>query len=175
MRGDLIDEIVTITIKENLNQRAISLNQKSHFGKLEEDGVELSVIEAFYLMENGRLNIYESSKSDKKLEPNYIRNIIKENSGYAKYLVYKDLKDRGYIIKTGFKYGSEFRLYERGKSPGEGHSDYLVKIIHENHNINALDFASYVRVSQGVKKSLLIAVVDDEKDITYYKVEWIRP
>jgi len=175
MRGDLTNEIVTITIQKNLNQRAISLNQKSHFGKLEDDILELSIIEAFYLMEDGRLKIYESSKDDKKLEPNYIRNIIKENNGYVKYLVYKDLKDRGYIIKTGFKYGSDFRLYERGKSPSEGHSDYLVKIIHENYDINALDFASYVRVSHGVKKNLLIAVVDDEKDITYYMVEWIRP
>lgn len=175
MRGDLTDEIVTVFIKKNLNQKAISLNQKNHFGKLNGDVLELSIIEAFYLMENGRLNIYECSKSDEKLKPNYIRNIIKENSGYAKYLVYKDLKDRGYVIKTGFKYGSEFRLYERGKFPGEGHSDYLVKIIHENCNVNALDFASYVRVSHGVKKSLLIAVVDDEEDITYYKVEWTRP
>jgi len=175
MRGDLSEEIVTITIKENLNQKAISLNQKSSFGKLEEDVLELSIIEAFYLMEKGRLDIYESNESDEKLEPNYVRNIIKKNSGYGKYIVYKDLKDRGYIIKTGFKYGSEFRLYERGKSPGEGHSDYLVKIIHENYEINALDFASYVRVAHGVKKSLLLAVVDDEEDITYYNVEWTKP
>lgn len=175
MRGDLSDEIVTIKIEENLNQKAISLNQKSSFGKLEDDVLELSLIEAFYLMEKGRLNIYENSESDEKLESNYIRNRIKENSGYSKYIVYKDLKDRGYIIKTGFKYGSEFRLYERGKSPGEGHSDYLVKIIHENYDINALDFASYVRVAHGVKKHLLLAVVDDEWDITYYDVEWTRP
>ena len=175
MRGDLSKEIVTITIGENLNQKAISLNQKSSFGKLEEDVLELSIIEAFYLMEKGRLDIYENSESDKKLELNYIRNIIKKNSGYAKYLVYRDLKDRGYIIKTGFKYGSEFRLYERGMSPGVGHSDYLVKIIHENYDVNALDFASYVRVSHGVKKSLLLSVVDDEEDITYYTIEWTKP
>ena len=175
MRGDLSEEIVTITIEENRNQKAISLNQKSSFGRLDEDVLELSIIEAFYLMEKGRLNIYENIKSDKKLEPNYIRNKIKEDGAYAKYLVYKDLKDRGYIIKTGFKYGSEFRLYERGKAPGEEHSHYLVKIIHESHTVNALDFASYVRVSHGVKKSLLLAVVDDEEDITYYQIEWIKP
>ena len=175
MRGDLSEEIVTITIKENLNQKAISLNQKSAFGRLEEDVLELSIIEAFYLMEKGRLDIYKSSDDDEKIEPNYIRDIIKKNSAYGKYIVYKDLKDRGYIIKTGFKYGSEFRLYERGKSPGEGHSDYLVKIIHENYNVNALDFASYIRVAHGVKKSLLLAVVDDDEDITYYQVEWIKP
>ncbi|MBQ2353337.1 MAG: tRNA-intron lyase, partial [Methanobrevibacter sp.] len=87
----------------------------------------------------------------------------------------RDLKDRGYVIKTGFKYGSEFRLYNRGGGPGEGHSDYLVKIIFENYDINVLDFASYVRVSHGVNKKLLLAIVDEDFDITYYNVEWTRP
>lgn len=77
MRGCLTDEIVTITIKEDLNQKAISLNQKSFFGKLEDGFLELSLIEAFYLMENGRLNIYNVD-SDEKLEINYIREIIKK-------------------------------------------------------------------------------------------------
>jgi len=171
MRGELFEDIVTIKIDED-NQKAISLNQKSSFGNLDGDNLELSLIESFYLMENGRLNIFEQNQ---KLEEDYMRDLIKEKSIYGKYIVYRDLKNRGYIIKTGFKYGSEFRVYERGKSPGEGHSDYLVKVIHENYDISVLNFSSYVRVSHGVNKSLLLAVVDEEEDITYYKVEWTRP
>lgn len=171
MRGELFDEIITVKVDEN-SQKAVSLNQKSYFGKLNENNLELSLIEAFYLMENGRLNIYQNNK---KLEESYLLDLIKEKESYNKYLVFKDLKDRGYIIKTGFKYGSEFRLYERGKSPGNGHSDYLVKIIDENQEIPALNFSSYIRVSHGVNKSLLLAIIDEETDITYYKVEWIRP
>ena len=94
---------------------------------------------------------------------------------YGRYIVFRDLKDRGYVIKTGFKYGSDFRLYDRGSGPGKGHSDYLVKIIYETYEINALDFSSYVRVSHGVNKKLLLAIVDDDFDITYYNVEWTRP
>ena len=123
-------------------------------------------------MESGRLDIYEN---DEKCEIPYIIDLIKEQEIYGKYLVYKDLKNRGYIIKTGFKYGSEFRLYNRGGGPGQGHSDYLVKIIFENYDINALDFSSYVRVSHGVNKKLLLAIVDEDFDITYYNVEWTRP
>jgi tRNA-intron endonuclease len=78
-------------------------------------------------------------------------------------------------VKTGFKYGSEFRLYERGKSPGEGHSNYLVKVANENNEFLMSDLSSYVRVAHGVNKKLLFAVVDDENDITYYNVEWTRP
>ena len=56
MRGDLCEGIVTIKIEEG-NQRAVSLNQKSQFGKLSEDCLELSIIEACYLMESGRLDV----------------------------------------------------------------------------------------------------------------------
>ena len=100
---------------------------------------------------------------------------MKERDLYGRYIVYRDLKDRGYVIKTGFKYGSDFRLYDRGRSPGKGHSDFLVKIVYENFDINVLDFSSYVRVSHGVNKKLLLAIVDDDFDITYYNVEWTRP
>lgn len=171
MRGELSEEIVTIKIDED-SRKAIALNQKSSFGKLEDDCLELSLIESFYLMEKGRLKIY---KNGKKLDEEFMKGLIKEKEIYGKYIVYKDLKDRGYIVKTGFKYGSEFRVYERGNAPGKGHSNYLVKVIYETYNFSVLDFSSYVRVAHGVNKTLLLAVVDDEEDITYYNVEWIKP
>ena len=171
MRGDLYDETVTVIVQEG-SKKPIALNQKSHFGKLENNVLELSLIEALYLMENRRLDIYEN---DEKCDKNYILKLIKEKNLYGKYIVYRDLKNRGYVIKTGFKFGSEFRLYDRGLAPGKGHSNYLVKVIYEEYDINTLDFASYVRVSHGVNKNLLLAVVDEDHDITYYNVEWTRP
>jgi tRNA-intron endonuclease len=171
MRGDLLNDIVSVKIEEG-SKRPIALHEKSKFGKIEADFLHLSLIEACYLQEKGRLNIYED---DVKCSVGYLIDLIKEQDLYAKYIVYRDLKDRGFVIKTGFKYGSEFRLYNRGGGPGQGHSDYLVKIIFETYDINALDFASYVRVSHGVNKKLLLAIVDEDFDITYYNVEWTRP
>jgi tRNA-intron endonuclease len=171
MRGNLSDEMVSVKIEEG-SKRPIALHEKSKFGKIEADSLNLSLIEACYLLEKERLNIYED---DVECSIGYIIDILKEQDNYAKYIVYRDLKDRGYVIKTGFKYGSEFRLYDRGRSPGQGHSDYLVKVIFENYDIDALDFASYVRVSHGVNKKLLLAIVDDDFDITYYNIEWTRP
>lgn len=171
MRSDLCDDIVTIKIEKG-NNKPISFNQKSGFGKLSEDRLELSLLEACYLMENGRIDIY---KNDEKCDLSYILDLLRDKELYGKYLVYKDLKNRGYIIKTGFKYGSEFRLYERGGGPGKGHSDYLVKVLYETYDVKVLDFSSYIRVAHGVNKKLLLAVVDDDLDITYYNVEWTRP
>ena len=171
MRGNLSNGIVSIKIEEG-SKRPIALHEKSKFGKIEADFLHLSLIEACYLLEKDRLDVYED---DVLCSVSYMIDLLKERELYGRYIVYRDLKDRGYVIKTGFKYGSDFRLYDRGRSPGNGHSDFLVKIIYENYDINALDFASYVRVSHGVNKKLLLAIVDDDFDITYYNVEWTRP
>ena len=171
MRGNLSDDVVSIKIEEG-SKRPIALHEKSMFGRMEADTLNLSLIEACYLLEKGRLDVFED---DVECSIGYLIDLLKERNAYGKYIVYRDLKDRGFIIKTGFKYGSEFRLYNRGRNPGQGHSDYLVKIIFENHEINALDFASYIRVSHGVNKKFLLAIVDDDFDITYYNIEWTRP
>ncbi len=171
MRGDLSDNIVSIKIEDG-SKRAISLNEKSFYGKIESDCLQLSLVEGFYLLEKGRLNIFEDNQP---CDEDYIRSLLKSQGLYARYIVFRDLRDRGYVIKTGFKYGSDFRLYDRGRNPGEGHSDYLVKIVFKDYCIDVLDFSSYVRVSHGVNKRLLLAVVDEDFDITYYNVEWVRP
>jgi tRNA-intron endonuclease len=148
------------------------IHEKSHYGNMTEDGLELSLIEALYLMEKGKLEVNIDS-DDVSIEK--LIKLIRGQGSFTNYIVFKDLRNRGYIVKTGFKYGSEFRLYERGKSPGDGHSNYLVKVASENSKFMMSDLSSYVRVAHGVNKKLLFAVVDDENDITYYNVEWTRP
>ena len=148
------------------------IHEKSHYGNMTEDGLELSLIEALYLLEKGKLEVNIDS-NDVTIEK--LIKLIRGQGSFTNYIVFKDLRNRGYIVKTGFKYGSEFRLYERGKSPGDGHSNYLVKVASENSKFMMSDLSSYVRVAHGVNKKLLFAVVDDENDITYYNVEWTRP
>lgn len=154
------------------DDKSLALHYKSHYGNLTEEGLQLSLIEALYLLEKDKIKINQKVK---ELSLDEMFQIIHDKGLYEYYLVFRDLRNRGYIIKTGFKYGSEFRLYERGTSPGEGHSDYLVKVTSEEDHIPLKDLSSYVRVAHGVNKYLLLAVVDQENDITYYNIEWTRP
>lgn len=167
MDAELSGELVTI-----IDKKATTLNDKSHYGKMYQDELQLSLLEALLLLEKEKIKVFDNGK-ELSLEDMIV--LIRDKGLFKKYLVFRDLRNRGYIVKTGFKYGSEFRLYERGKSPGDGHSDYLVKVFTENQQISTSDFSSYVRVAHGVKKKLLMAVVDDEEDITYYNVEWTKP
>lgn len=155
-----------------IDEHAHNLYNKRYYGNLTDLGLELSLIEALYLLKKEKIVIFDE---EHLITINKLTKLIKDKHIYSHYLVYDDLRTRGYIIKTGFKYGSDFRIYERGHSPGDGHSSFLVKILSEEQNIKVTDFSSYVRVAHGVRKTLLLAVVDDEYDITYYNVEWTRP
>ncbi|HMK54888.1 MAG TPA: tRNA-intron lyase [Methanobacteriaceae archaeon] len=167
MDGKLKGDMVTVN-----SPQALKLHQKSHYGQVVQEELQLPLIEALFLAEKEKLNIHHNGR---KLSLEQVTDLILDRGILTKYLVFKDLRNRGYIVRTGFKYGSEFRLYERGKSPGDGHSDFLVKVITEDQYIHINDFSSYVRVAHGVNKKLMLAVVDDEQDITYYNVEWTRP
>ncbi|MDI3484501.1 MAG: tRNA-intron endonuclease, archaea type [Methanobacteriaceae archaeon] len=168
MDGQLTGDTVTV----QADNMALRLNQKSHYGNLEGDQLKLSLVEAAYLQWKGKLSIWDGKKS---ISFNELLSILDRRGLYQKFIVYRDLRERGYIVKTGFKYGSEFRVYERGETPSKDHSSYLVRVLHESTKLKILDFSSYVRVAHGVRKKLILAVVDDEEDITYYMVEWIRP
>lgn len=167
MNGELTNDLIIIK-----DDKSSNLHSKSYYGNLTDEGLQLSLIEALYLQEKEKIGI---EKNGKEISLDEMYKIIHNSNLFTDYLVYQDLRNRGYIIKTGFKYGSQFRLYERGTSPGEGHSNYLVKITSENDHIPLKDLSSYVRVAHGVNKFLLLAVVDQENDITYYNIEWTRP
>lgn len=167
MNGKLQGDMVTVA-----SPRAIKLHENSHFGQWIQEELQLPLIEALFLAEKDKLTL---STEGRELSRDEFTDVVRDKGLFTKYLVFKDLRNRGYIVKTGFKYGSEFRLYERGRSPGNGHSDFLVKVLTEDQQITINDFSSYVRVAHGVNKKLMLAVVDDEQDITYYNVEWTRP
>jgi tRNA-intron endonuclease, archaea type len=149
---------------------------QSRFGSILEDGkVQLSLLEALYLMDKGKLEIkdYHKKKVDfdlfikkaRRVEPNF----------WIRYCVFKDIRDRGYIIKTALKFGADFRVYDRGVKPGEDHARWIIYPVHEGSTITWYEFAAKNRVAHSTKKRLMIGIVDDEGDVTYYEIKWIRP
>ncbi|WP_456418874.1 tRNA-intron lyase [Methanocaldococcus infernus] len=141
-----------------------------HYGKLEKNFLSLSLIEALYLVEMGWITV-KKGKKELSFEELYLYAKEIEEHLCIKYLVYKDLRNRGYIVKTGLKYGSDFRLYRKM----EEHSEYLVRVFPENGKIFINELTGFVRVAHSVRKKLLIAIVDDDGDIVYYNMAYVRP
>lgn len=162
-------------ITESSDDAREFVNQ-SRFGILIENGkVELSLLEALYLMERQRLEVKSESgrlvtfelyvKRARKVEPNF----------WIRYCVFRDIRNRGYVIKTALKFGADFRVYDRGVKPGEDHARWIVFPVHEASVFTWHEFSAKNRVAHSTKKRLLLAVVDDENDVTYYEVKWMRP
>jgi len=162
-------------ITENSDEAREFYNQ-SRFGNIQQDGrIELSLLEGLYLMEKGRLTVKSQAgrtistesyiKKARKVEPNF----------WIRYVVFRDIRNRGYIIKTALKFGADFRVYDRGVKPGEDHARWIVFPVHEASVFTWHEFSAKNRVAHSTKKRLLLAIVDDESDVTYYEVKWKRP
>ena len=172
IRADLLtDNIVT----ENSNEVRELYNQSRYGIMLENGRVQLSLIEALYLMEKSKIDVYKTKhkkiefdefvRKSKKLEPNF----------WIRYCVFKDIRNRGYIIKTALKFGADFRVYDRGVKPGEDHARWVVYPVYEGNTLTWYEFAAKNRVAHSTRKRLLIGVVDNENDVSYWEVRWMRP
>ncbi len=150
-----------------------SLLKERGFG--EEDGkrLVLSLIEAVFLAETERLDVM---KGDKKLtEEELIQLGSKhEEEFYNTYLVYKNLRGRGLLVRTGLKFGTDFRIYERGQAVGKGHSTKLVHVIPEEYTCSFPEMARALRLAANVNKQMIYAIVDEEGDVTYYLVDRVK-
>ena len=149
---------------------------QSRFGTLSEDGkVELSLLEGLYLLEKSRLIVKTETGRVIAIE-SYLKKARKEEPNFrTRYIVFKDMRNRGYIIKTALKFGADFRVYDRGVKPGEDHAKWIVYPVHEASVFTWHEFSAKNRVAHSTKKRLLMGIVDDENDVTYYEIRWMRP
>jgi len=90
-----------------------------------------------------------------------------ERNFERKYAVYSDLKRRGFVVKTGFKFGSEFRVYRKVESVDDlPHSEFLVDIADD---LRLTDLARAVRLAHSVKKKMVFAF--GEKYLCFERVK----
>ena len=154
---------------------ARELYNKSRFGKLTNNKVQLSFIEASYLQEKGKIKIVDRRNREIKKDSFLKKSKKHVPDFHVRYSVFEDIRDRGYIIKTALKFGADFRIYDRGVKPGEDHARWIVYPVHESQKLTWYEFAAKNRVAHSTKKRLLIGVVDDEGDVSYWECRWLRP
>ena len=155
-------------------KEAFTLHSQSRFGEIKEGKILYSLFEALYLIGKGKLEIKEKSKKlsfDKLME--HAKKL--DSRILTKYIVFKDMRNRGYVVKTALKFGAEFRIYDKGTKPGEEHAKWILYPVRESDSLTWHDFSAKNRVAHSTKKNLLIGIVDDENDVTYYEISWTRP
>ena len=132
---------------------------------------ELSLIEANYLLEKDEITIYDV-KQKKYLESKEFYEIaIKIHHKFEeKYIIYNDLRERGYIPRPGLKFGSDYVIYKKG--PGLEHSLFMVHVLPHDSEITAIDMVRAGRLATSVRKKFVIA---NPLTKSYYFFEWFKP
>lgn len=172
-----MNKIQAYLVGENISSNsaeAFSLYKKSFFGEPVGEKIQYSLSEALFLSEKGKMDILHGKK---KIQ---LKDLIRKAQRadkriQIKYPVFRDLKERGYIIKTALKFGADFRVYEKGAKPGKEHAKWVVFVDHESKKITWHEFSAKNRVAHSTKKNLLLAIVDEEESVSYYEVIWVRP
>lgn len=169
-----IGELIKDTVVVSEQASASRLYNRGWFGTLKNNKLVLSLVEALYLVENKKLKIF--SKKKEYSEETFMRRAMKEEKRFpTRYAVFADMRTRGYVVKTALKYGADFRVYTRGAKSGEEHAKWVLYAVRETESFDWRKFAAMMRVAHSVRKTLLVGIVDDESDVTYYDINWTRP
>jgi len=148
----LLQERVVIPSMEDAQQ----LREEGFYGNFFGNGLQLSMIEAVYLMKKGALRV-KNARTGRNTALSSLLSLSRslDDEFENKLAVYEDLKHRGFMVKTGFKYGSHFRAYD--SNPEETHAKYLVNAMPPGFIASWPEISRAIRVAHGVRKEILFA------------------
>jgi tRNA-intron endonuclease len=140
------------------------------YGTKEEGKLSLTLYEALFLLGKETIEI-KDEKTGKKIA---FQELLKrfqsvDTDAWVRYLIYRDLRSRGYVAREGFGLGIDFRLYERGDY-GKGTAKHLIFGIQEGQPVTVEKLARTQRYVQNLKKNLVLAVINRRGEIVYYSL-----
>lgn len=133
----------------------------------------LDLIEGCYLVEKNKLEVF--NVDGKHVPFAKIKRICKEQyvDFDADYLVYRNLRDKGYIVTPGIKFGCDFAVYEQG--PGIDHAPYLVQVFRTTDDLAATGIVLAGRLATTVKKQFILAIPKvKQKKVDFVGFDWWR-
>ena len=136
------------------------------FGETFNNEYILNDLEALYLLNNKKLKILGKEEYDFATLMEHL--LKKDKKILTKYLIYRDLRSKGYVVKEGFGFGNDFRIYDRGEY-GKKPSKYVSIGINEGINIKSKDFVETIEQIENMGKDTVIAVIERRGEIIYYK------
>ncbi len=139
------------------------LFERFFYGSEKDGFVALSLLEALYLHEKGILEIEEDlRKVAEKIERDF----------EERYELYTDLKEKGMVVKTGFKFGSDFRVYDEITDVSQlPHSKYLVSNI--KGKLGLPEISRAVRLANSVRKKMMFSF-RSERDRKYLILDRVK-
>jgi len=140
------------------------------YGVSENGNLTLSFYEALFLLSKGIIEI-KDEKTKKNIDFETLLQCYHsfERNAWVKYLIYRDLRSRGYVAREGFGLGIDFRVYERGEY-GRETATYLIFGIQEGQPVTVEELARALKYVQSLKKKLVLAVLNRRGEVVYYSL-----
>jgi len=167
-----------IKVKATLKEKGILVSEKEGieslstrgYGVPENGNLLLAFFESLFLVSKEILEVYDE-KTGKNVSFQDIleRFQLTDKDAWVKYLVYRDLRSRGYVVREGFGLGIDFRVYERGEY-GKEIATYLIFVIQEGQPVLIEELARALTYVLNLKKKLVLAVINRRGEVVYYSV-----
>ncbi len=151
------------------DQKSIDALASRGYGTLENNVFTLTLFEALYLQDKDMLEVKDAN--DRSIDFQALLHCYESQNenAWVNYLVYRDLRSRGYVVREGFGSKIDFRIYERG-AYGKDAAPYLILSTQEGKPIPINDLANALQQCQSQKKELILAVMNRRGEIVHYSV-----
>ncbi len=171
--GRLVSNQTCVTDKSVIHE----LDQKG-FGDIQKEKMFLESFETLYLLYTKRLILKKgnsSSSGAKLIDFNSFMGLCQKTDSdiLTKFLIYRDLRNRGYVVKDGFGFGSDFRVYERGHY-GEKGAKFLVFGLNEGQQEKMGNMQKKIEEITQMGKEPIVAVIERRGEVIYYKINKIN-
>jgi len=153
------------------SEDADRISQQGFYGnRIDGNKLELEPVEILHLIERKRLVV--RTPDGEIVGSDYIVSELLEEDPdlWTRYLVFRDLRSRGYAVRQGFGGGIGFRVYARGDRPGASSANQLVYVLKEGEPISLSDLDMVTQTASGSRKNLVFALVDQNGEVNFYRV-----
>jgi tRNA-intron endonuclease len=171
----------TPPVDGELKDGKVLVRDPGRFGELEESGygvreaksLSLRDYEALYLLNSKKLNLVDKAGKPVDFESLAEETQRRARDSWTKFIIYRDLRSRGYVVREGFGFGTDLRVYERGDYPKKA-ARYVVFALDEGIERKVKDLQESVREMARMGKEAIIAVIERRGEVIYYRVSRAR-
>lgn len=161
--ANIQEEVLKIIVNE---ARFKDQLRNKGFGEVFDNEYILNSLETLYLLSNNKLKLFGKKQYNFS---SFLKILLKKDKKIlTKYLIFRDLRSKGYVVKEGFGFGTDFRIYERGEH-GKKPSKYVSIGINEGLSIKSKDFVDTIDQIEKMGKDTVIAVIERRGEVIYYK------
>ena len=163
INGEIVSGQTCISDKNMIHELVVK-----GYGEIENEKLFLKQFETLFLLYSKRLIL---KKGKKQIDFDTFMNICQKTDYdiLTKFLIYRDLRNRGYVVKDGFGFGSDFRVYERGHF-GEKGAKFLIFGLNEGQQEKIGNLQKKIEDITQMGKESIIAVIERRGEVIYYKI-----